>query len=89
LAASIDIMPTMSRNMTVDTMSDNILEGYVTERQFAAEHNISPRTVHRYRSQADGLPFVAFVGRIWINMPLARQWLDGRVRQPNPRRKSR
>jgi hypothetical protein len=69
-------------------MADSILEGYVTERQFAEDHDISPRTVHRYRRQADGLPYVEFAGRIWINMPLARQWLDGRLRQANPRRKS-
>jgi hypothetical protein len=69
-------------------MSDNILDGYVAERQFAEDHNISARTVHRYRRQSDGLPYVEFAGRIWINVPRARQWLDGRIHQPNPRRKS-
>jgi hypothetical protein len=67
-------------------MINSILDEYEPESDFAAAHNITQRTVARYRREADGLPFVEFGGRIYIHIPGAREWIAARVRHPNPRR---
>lgn len=74
-------------------MTDNstspisILDGYVTEQQFADSARISARTVARYRGQKDGLPFLEFGGRIYIPVEGARDWLKSKVKKPNTSRK--
>jgi hypothetical protein len=75
--------------MRVPKMSDNILDGYVTQDEFAAAHNIHPRTATRYRRQADGLPYIEFGGKIYINIEAARAWLSRQVKRPNKRRAAR
>jgi hypothetical protein len=65
-----------------------ILEGYVQQAQFAADNGISERTVKRYRDQPDGLPWVAFGGKVFIPILEAGEWLRRRVRHPNPRRRA-
>jgi hypothetical protein len=64
----------------------DILAGYVEQAQFAHDHRISPRTVARYRNQADGLPSVEFGGKIYIPIDDAASWLRNRIRHPNKRR---
>ena len=59
---------------------------YVTEAKFASENGIHQRTAARYRNEPDGLPFVEFGGKIYIHLPLAREWLEARVHRLNPRR---
>lgn len=68
--------------------STSILEDYVTEQQFAAGAKISPRTVARYRGQADGLPYLEFGGKIYIPLDGARDWLKAKVKHPNSRRRA-
>jgi hypothetical protein len=59
----------------------NILSGFVREVDFARQHDVSPKTVWRYRGQ--GLPFVIFAGTVWINTSEARAWLASRIRRRN------
>jgi hypothetical protein len=66
----------------------SILAGYIREDVFVADAEISKRTSARYRSQADGLPFLEFGGRIYIPIEPAREWLRSRVKRPNQRRKA-
>jgi hypothetical protein len=67
-------------------MSQNILgEDFVTQDDFAATHNVNPRTIARYRREPAGLPFTVFGGKIWIHVPGAREWLAKRIRS-NSRR---
>jgi hypothetical protein len=68
--------------------SPNFLDGYIPDDEFAAQANVCTRTVDRYRNQPDGLPFVKFANRIYIPLLEAREWLKGRVKRPNPRRKA-
>ncbi|MGM5025732.1 hypothetical protein AB8B02_05860 [Tardiphaga sp. 862_B3_N4_1] len=65
----------------------SILEGYVTEQQFADSAKISSRTVARYRGQKDGLPYLEFGGKIYIPVEGARDWLRSKVKKPNASRK--
>jgi hypothetical protein len=68
------------------TATPSILDDYVAEAEFAEAHNLSQRTVARYRKQPNGLPFVEFGGRIFIHIPSAKAWLDARLCQLNPTR---
>jgi hypothetical protein len=73
--------------MTTPTNSNaGILAGYAEQGEFARTHRISARTVARYRNQADGLPSVAFGGKVYIPLREAGTWLSSRIRHPNKRR---
>ncbi len=64
----------------------NILDGYVEQSKFAEGAGVCMRTVERYRSQPNGLPFLPFGGKIYIPLDEAREWLKDRVKRPNQRR---
>jgi len=68
-------------------MSAKFLEDWVPYTEFAKkEVKRHPRTVDRWTRSANGLPY-AMLGRIkMIHIPTARQWLLGRMRNPNPSR---
>ena len=65
-------------------MPTNILDDYETQAEFAAANGVHERTVARARQ--DGLPFMEWGGRIGIDVPGAKKWLEGRVRRLNPKR---
>jgi hypothetical protein len=63
----------------------NLLEGYILEAELAREPNMPRRrTLARYRSEPNGLPYVRFAGKIWIPISEGREWIRRRVRYPNP-----
>jgi hypothetical protein len=64
----------------------NILEGYQRETEFAAEHDVTQRTVKRYRSEPNGLPWLKFGGKVYIHIEGGKQRLRRRLRVPNPTR---
>jgi len=66
----------------------NILDGAARESDFAKANNVSPRTVARYRSQPDGLPFFMWGGEVFIPLREAKEWLQARVKRPNARRRA-
>jgi hypothetical protein len=54
----------------------NLLEGYILEAELAREPNMPRRrTLARYRSEPNGLPYVRFAGKIWIPISEGREWL--------------
>jgi hypothetical protein len=65
--------------------SINLLSDYADLEPFAAEVNRNPRTVRRWMSETDGLPYTKLGNRILIHIPTARDWLMSRMRRPNPR----
>jgi hypothetical protein len=65
-----------------------ILDGYCEQAAWAADARIAERTVARYRSQPDGLPFVEFGGKIYIPIEESREWLRSRIKRPNQRRRA-
>jgi hypothetical protein len=67
-------------------MQTNILADYQPEADFAAEVNVSQRTVARHRHRPNGIPFMERGGRIWIHVPGAKQYFASLTRRPNPRR---
>jgi hypothetical protein len=69
----------------MDTVN-TVLAGYVEQVKFAAEVQVSERTVARYRNLPDGLPYLPFGGKIYIPIEEAREWLKSRVKRPNQRR---
>jgi hypothetical protein len=66
----------------------NILSDYAEIEAFAAEVERSPRTVIRWMDEPNGLPFTKLGSRRLIHLPTAREWLLGRIRRPNPRRRA-
>jgi hypothetical protein len=78
------------RGLATEATADpaNILAGFVPEPVFAEQAKISLRTSARYRTQPDGLPYMMFGGRVYIPLAEAREWLIGRVRRPNQRRRA-
>jgi hypothetical protein len=69
--------------------SINILEDYVGIGQFADAVGKHPRTILRWTSVSEGLPFVKLGKTRLIHMPSARQWLVERIQRPNPSRRRR
>jgi hypothetical protein len=61
-----------------------LTEDFVPEADFAAANNINPRTSKRYRDA--GMPYLEWGGRIYINVPGAKKFVEARVRRANPRR---
>lgn len=66
----------------------SILDGYVPEEDFAAAHDVNPRTVARYRNQPNGLPYVKWGGRVFIDVNGAREWLGEKTIRRNQRRRA-
>jgi hypothetical protein len=64
----------------------DFLSDYLDLEPFAAQVGRDPRTVRRWMSQPDGLPFVRLGNRVMVHIPSAREWLLARVCRPNPRR---
>jgi hypothetical protein len=73
----------------MDDTPTNILADYIRRDRFACEHNISLRTVDRYRNERNGLPWLIFGGYVYIHRPGAAAWLERRLRRANPRQLKR
>ena len=72
-------------------MSSNtvgLLDDCVEVSAFARKVRRSPRTVDRWTREPDGLPFTKLGSTKLIHIPTAREWMLGRMRRPNPRRRS-
>jgi hypothetical protein len=54
--------------------------------EFARKIKRHPRTVYRWTREPGGLPYTRLGNRPIIHIPTAREWLLGRMRNPNPRR---
>ena len=67
-------------------MSMQVLDDFLDIEPFADQVKRDPRTVRRWMDEPDGLPFTKMGNRRLIHVPTAREWLLGRMRQPNPRR---
>jgi hypothetical protein len=72
---------------TTETPKTDLLADYLDLETFARrEVKRHPRTVRRWLTQPDGLPYVRLGSRTLIHIPTAKAWLLSRMRQPNPRR---
>jgi hypothetical protein len=69
----------------------DILEGYITERDFAAQRGVSRRTLQRERQLRIGPPFVVMGRRVFYRIDGIKKWLTvhevnsiaGRERAPD------
>jgi hypothetical protein len=80
-------VPTMRAKSAIKKLKPKtgILDDYVELEDFAAEVNRTPRTVDGWTKQANGLPFVQYGYLKLLHVPTTRDWLLGRLRQPNKR----
>jgi hypothetical protein len=67
----------------------SILEGLVSVEDFAEANKTSPKTIRRRCHEPDGMPHTYWNGRLYVHVPKARDWLLGRIKQPNPRKGAR
>ena len=65
-------------------MSVDFLEGYLEEHIFADKVDKNIRTVRRWRSQPDGLPFLKLGREVYIPVEEGRSWLKSKIVTPNP-----
>jgi hypothetical protein len=66
-------------------MPTDILTDYAEVPQIAADFGKCVRTVIRWMDEPNGLPFVKVGNKRLVHIPTARQWLLGRMKNPNPR----
>jgi hypothetical protein len=66
----------------------DLFTDFIDLEPFAAQVGRAPRTVRRWMDQPDGLPFTRIGNRLLVHVPTAREWILGRVRQRNPRRRA-
>ncbi len=69
--------------------SPNFLEGCVPAGQFASRLKKTYRTLHRWMSEPDGLPYLQLGRDRYIHIETAREWLFRRMRRPNQTRPPR
>jgi hypothetical protein len=71
-------------------MSDStkFLDLYAPEAAWAVEHNVSQRTVKRYRDAPNGLPYLVWGGEIYIPRHEGAEYIRARVKRRNQRRRS-
>jgi hypothetical protein len=65
-------------------MTANLLDDYLDIEPFAAQAKRDPRTVRRWMSEPDGLPYTRIGNRVLIHVPTAREWLIAKMHNPNP-----
>jgi hypothetical protein len=68
-------------------MSKNHLdEDYPLRAVLAAEWGVSQRTLYHYELEPNGLPSLTVGGKKRYPRLAAYEWLERRVKRPNPRR---
>jgi hypothetical protein len=68
--------------MTIELLDDEL----IPDAELASQWGCTRRTLTRYESEADGLPYVIVAGRKFRPRKACQAWLAKRVRLPNPRR---
>ena len=64
-----------------------LLDDWVELNDFARDQvEKHPRTVDRWTTQPNGLPYAKLGNKKIIHIPTAREWLLGRMHRPNLRR---
>ena len=70
--------------MTIKLPDDEL----IADEDLAKQWNCTTRTLRRYESEANGLPFVVVGGRKYRLVMASAEWLARRVRRPNPKKSS-
>lgn len=72
--------------MTAVSPEVDLLADYVDRPTLAAGWRVCEKTIARYESLPDGLPFVKLGGRHIYHVQRSKRWLESRETRPNPRR---
>jgi predicted DNA-binding transcriptional regulator YafY len=60
------------------TVKDHILDGFLTEREFARQRGVSLRTCQRDRARRCGPPYVVIGRQVYYRIASTRAWLEKR-----------
>lgn len=64
--------------------ANELLSEFVSREELAKLLKISPRTVDRYGTLPNGLPFLMIGGRKMFRLSSVEKWLAAREKHPNP-----
>ncbi|MDX9982222.1 MAG: hypothetical protein RBU25_19535 [Lentisphaeria bacterium] len=67
-------------------MATGILADFIDRPSLAEQLKCSEKTIARYETQPDGLPYVMIAGRKWYRIPEVVAWIGRREHRPNRRR---
>ena len=65
-------------------MTSEILDGYLSLPQLAAQLRVCDRTIYRWCDEPDGLPHTKLGAQRLFSIQSVRAWLAGRELQRNP-----
>jgi phage terminase Nu1 subunit (DNA packaging protein) len=66
-----------------------LLAGYITRADLAAQLGITERTIQNYERLPDGLPFMTMGGKIKLyRIESVAAWIAAREKSRNPRRRA-
>jgi hypothetical protein len=68
---------------------ENFLDNYPTRKTLAKLWGVHPRTLMRYQREPDGLPSLMLGGNARYPWKECCEWLERRVKRPNPTRRGR
>jgi hypothetical protein len=71
----------------MSSLIPGLLDDCLELEAFAREVKRHPRTVKRWMRGPDGLPYTWLGKTTIVHVPTAREWLLGRMRRPNPRKR--
>jgi hypothetical protein len=70
------------------TPMTGLFDDYQTRAEIAAEFGVSERTIIRWQTLPDGLPFTEIGHQKLYHKPTTLAWLKRREKHPNPRRRA-
>jgi len=70
--------------MNIEIPNDEL----VPDAELARLWGVTQRTLGRYDSLQDGLPFAVHGGKKWRPLKACSEWMARRIKRPNPRRRA-
>ena len=68
--------------MLSNTVGNHILDGFITESEYARQRGVSLRTVQRDRALRQAPPHVVFGRKVYYRVEAVRDWLASKERRP-------
>lgn len=74
-------------NREMQTMNIHLPDDeLILDESLAEQWHCTTRTLRRYESEPNGLPYLIVGGRKYRPVKACAEWLAGRMQRPNPRR---
>ena len=74
-------MPNSSSSMLSNAVGAQILDGFISESEYARQRGVSLRTVQRDRALRQAPPHVTFGRQVYYRVEAVREWLVAKERK--------